>query len=52
MACLLALRDVFKCYNNTKGLNAQFFKIKQKFLIKSLALVNQLEINLNNYTLQ
>lgn len=52
MAYLLGLRGVGKFTNNTKGLNTQFLKIKQKFLIKSLAPVNQLEINFNNYTLQ
>ena len=51
MAYLLALIGVEKCINNIKGLNAQFLKIKQKFLIKSLAPVNQLEINFNNYAL-
>lgn len=51
MAYLLALIGVEKCINNIKGLNAQFLKIKQKFLIKSLAPVNQLEVNLNDYTL-
>ena len=45
MACLLGFVNIEKCTNNTKGLNAQFLKIKQKFLIKSLAPVNQLEIN-------
>lgn len=51
MAYLLALRCIEKCTNNAKGLNAQFLKIKQKFLIKSLVPVNQLEVNLNDYTL-
>lgn len=45
MAYLLDLRGVKKCTNNTKGLNAQFLRLKHKFFIKSLAPVNQLEIN-------